>query len=176
MYHRYYANGAWGTYGGAWDNLGGSVATAVAASLYPTRMDIFGNSYGTYTGSTILYHKVWSSNAWSSWESLGQANIAYPAAVTYLGPQHMEVFEPFNDGVYRKYWNGSSWVPSITGWSRVSGTIPIPGSTLVTSWGSTRLDVFTLQNLTNFATYKLVHTFSDDGGLNWSPWETIPGQ
>ena len=44
--------------------------------------------------------------------------------------------------VYHKWWNGSAWGPSLTGYEYMGGAIL--GQPKAVSWGSNRLDVFVI--------------------------------
>jgi hypothetical protein len=53
------------------------------------------------------------------------------------------VFVTGTDGaLYHKWWNGSSWGPSVTGFERLGGVCI--GEPEVASWGPNRLDVFVI--------------------------------
>jgi hypothetical protein len=45
-----------------------------------------------------------------------------------------------NSGLYHKWWDGSAWHPSVTGYEHLGGTII--GQPRVVAWGPNRLDVF----------------------------------
>jgi len=47
-----------------------------------------------------------------------------------------------NSALYHKWWNGSAWGPSVTGYEHMGGVIQ--GSPEVVAWGSNRLDVFVI--------------------------------
>jgi hypothetical protein len=64
-----------------------------------------------------------------------------PVAVTAWGSNRLDVFVRGTDrALYHKWWNGSSWGPSLTGYEYMDGVIE--GSPEVVSWGPNRLDVF----------------------------------
>ena len=54
-----------------------------------------------------------------------------------------------NSALYHKWWNGSAWGPSVTGYENMGGTII--GQPKVVAWGPNRLDVFVIG--TNSALY-----------------------
>jgi hypothetical protein len=58
-------------------------------------------------------------------------------------PNRLDIFGLGTDNqMYHKYWNGSAWGPSVTGWEALGG---IFGSApAVVSWGANRLDIFGL--------------------------------
>lgn len=173
-FHRYNSQGVWGPSTG-WDNFGGAAQRVQVVSQYPNRMDVFTRGLGT---DTNVYHKVWSSGAWSpagtTWESLGGTVSGIPVSAVYSNAQRVNIFESRTDGIYYKYWNGSSWSPSAKGWTRQ--TPPLAGNYLalaadnpmpvVVSWGSNRLDLFTVKDQT------IRHTFSNDG-TTWAAWESL---
>ena len=57
------------------------------------------------------------------------------------GPNRLDVFVIGTDSaLYHKWWNGSAWGPSLTGYENMGGVIV--GHPEVVSWGPNRLDVF----------------------------------
>ena len=47
-----------------------------------------------------------------------------PPRVVAWGPDRLDVFVTGTDSqLYHKWWNGSSWGPSVTGWEAMSGVI-----------------------------------------------------
>jgi hypothetical protein len=62
--------------------------------------------------------------------------------------------------LYHKWWNGSAWGPSLTGYEDMGGTII--GQPRVVSWGPDRLDVFVVG-----ANSRLYHKWWD--GSAWGP-------
>jgi hypothetical protein len=47
-----------------------------------------------------------------------------------------------DSALYHKWWNGSAWGPSVTGWEYMGGVCASPPR--VVAWGPNRLDVFVL--------------------------------
>ena len=47
-----------------------------------------------------------------------------------------------NRALYHKWWNGSAWGPSVTGYERLGGVCV--GQAEAVSWGANRLDVFVI--------------------------------
>jgi len=87
------------------------------------------------------------------------------------GPNRLDTFARGVDGaVYHKWWNGSSWGPSVTGWEYMGGFTT--GTPEVVSWGPNRLDVFV-----RGADLALYHKWWD--GSAWGPsvtgWEYLGG-
>ncbi|TFV66469.1 zinc metalloprotease [Blastococcus sp. CT_GayMR20] len=72
--------------------------------------------------------------------------------------------------MYHKWWNGSSWGPSVTGWESLGGICASPPT--VVAWGPNRLDVFVIG--TDSALY---HKWWN--GSSWGPsvtgWENMGG-
>ncbi|HEV3470930.1 MAG TPA: M43 family zinc metalloprotease, partial [Pyrinomonadaceae bacterium] len=61
--------------------------------------------------------------------------------VVSWGPDRLDLFVVGTDrALYHKWWGGSSWGPSLTGYERQGGVILSPPE--VASWGPNRLDVF----------------------------------
>ena len=64
------------------------------------------------------------------------------AAVAW-GPDRLDVFGlGTSNEMFHKAWNGSAWLPSLTGWEALGGTFNSPPA--VASWGANRLDIFGL--------------------------------
>ncbi|MCC6361998.1 MAG: zinc metalloprotease [Bryobacterales bacterium] len=63
--------------------------------------------------------------------------------VVSWGANRLDVFVIGTDrALYHKWWNGSAWGPSLTGYEAQGGIIP--SNAEVASWGPNRLDVFVL--------------------------------
>ena len=61
--------------------------------------------------------------------------------VVAWGPNRLDAFVVGTDrALYHKWWNGSAWVPSLTGYETMGGVCT--SSPQVVSWGPNRLDVF----------------------------------
>ena len=75
-----------------------------------------------------------------------------------------------DSALYHKWWNGSAWGPSVTGYEFMGGTII--GQPRVVAWGANRLDVFVIG--TDMA---LHHKWWN--GSAWGPsvtgWEKMGG-
>ena len=68
--------------------------------------------------------------------------MSAPRAVAW-GPDRLDVFVTGTDGaLYHKWWNGSAWGPSLTGFERMGGVCV--GDPEVATWGPNRLDVFVI--------------------------------
>ena len=82
-------------------------------------------------------------------ESLGtdgfndQFFVSSPAAVSW-GKNRLDIFGILsNSTLLHKYWDGSAWQPSASGWE--SWGDGFNGNPVATSWGENRLDVWALQ-------------------------------
>ncbi len=63
--------------------------------------------------------------------------------VVSWGPNRLDVFVTGTDsGMYHKWWGGSGWGPSITGYENMGGKVI--GNPEVVSWGPNRLDAFVI--------------------------------
>jgi hypothetical protein len=83
-----------------------------------------------------------------------------PEAVAW-GPNRLDVFVVGTDrSLYHKWWNGSSWGPSLTGYEYQGGLIV--GNPTAVAWGANRLDVFVVG--LDFALY---HKWWN--GSSWGP-------
>lgn len=61
--------------------------------------------------------------------------------VVAWGPNRLDIFVIGTDSaLYHKWWNGSAWGPSITGYENMGGTCT--SQPRVVAWGPNRLDVF----------------------------------
>jgi hypothetical protein len=61
--------------------------------------------------------------------------------VATWGPNRLDVFVIGTDSaLYHKWWNGSAWGPSLTGYENMGGVCT--SRPRVTAWGPNRLDVF----------------------------------
>ena len=59
------------------------------------------------------------------------------------GPNRLDVFVLGTDrALYHKWWNGSAWGPSLTGYERMGGVCISPPKAV--AWGPNRLDVFVI--------------------------------
>jgi Peptidase family M28/Repeat of unknown function (DUF346) len=76
---------------------------------------------------------------------LGQTTAApRPSGpVVAWGPNRLDVFViGTNSALYHKWWNGTAWGPSVTGYEYMGGVIQ--GRPKAVSWGANRLDVFVI--------------------------------
>ena len=66
-----------------------------------------------------------------------------PPRVATWGPNRLDVFVLGTDrALYHKWWDGSNWGPSVTGYEYMGGICMSPPE--VVAWGPDRLDVFVL--------------------------------
>ncbi len=64
-------------------------------------------------------------------------------AVNSWGANRLDIFGlGTDDQMYHKAWDGSEWLPSVTGWEAVGGGFNSPPA--VVSWSANRLDIFGL--------------------------------
>ena len=81
--------------------------------------------------------------------------------VVAWGPNRLDAFViGTNSAMYHKWWNGSSWGPSVTGYQAMGGQIV--GKPVAVAWDSNRLDAFVRG--TNMALY---HKWWN--GSSWGP-------
>ena len=126
--HRWWNGSGWG----AWEDLGGNLASAPAVTSWGTnRIDVFARAT-----SGALQHKWWNGTGWSGWESLGGAVVGDPAAVAW-GPNRVDVFVRGTDNVlWHRWWNGVGWGV----WEPLGGVLS--SGPAAASWAPNRLDVF----------------------------------
>jgi Pro-kumamolisin, activation domain/Repeat of unknown function (DUF346) len=161
---------------------GGSLMNALRAnapvnrsvvSWSANRLDIFG--LGT---DHAMYHKAWNGSAWlpssTGWEGLGglfSYSYESPPAVAAWAANRLDVFDLGTDNqMYHKYWDGSKWGPSPTGWEALGGVFTSPPSAV--AWGANRLDIFGLGT-----DRQMYHKYWN--GSQWGPsptgWEALGG-
>jgi serine protease AprX len=91
---------------------------------------------------------------------MGGTLLGSPTVVSW-GPNRLDIFVVgTNRALYHKWFDGSNWGPSLTGYEFMGGTIV--GQPRVVAWGPNRLDVFVVG--TNRALY---HKWWN--GASWGP-------
>jgi hypothetical protein len=132
MYHKDFTNSTlqWSPSQTGWEGLGGVFASvpAIVESGSPLdRVDVF--ALGT---DNQMYHRSKSYfGGWDSgWEALGGTFTSAPATDwVYLGNNisgvHV-VATGTDNQMYHKYFDGSTWRPSQTGWEGLGGNFTIP--------------------------------------------------
>ena len=143
-WHKWWNGRAWLPSMTGWESLGGiciNVPTVVAWG--GDRLDLF------VTGTDLAcWHKWWDGKAWQpsmgGWESLGgilQASpLGGPVAVSWH-PNRLDLFTVGTDGaLWHKWWNGSAWRPSATGWESLGGVCASRPAAV--AWAPNRLDLF----------------------------------
>src|SRR2546425_13374163 len=71
---------------------------------------------------------------------MGGLSVSGPEAVRW-GPNRIDVFVLGTDrALYHKWWDGTAWKPSLTGYEEMGGLIQ--GQPKAVAWGPNRLDVF----------------------------------
>ncbi len=105
------------------------------AALKNTAKDIGPAGWDQHSGAGIIRPKL-------AFDSIARASSASSPVVSW-GANRIDAFViGTNSALYHKWWNGSAWGPSVTGYEFMGGTIL--GSPEVVSWGPNRLDVFVL--------------------------------
>jgi len=114
----------------------------VKAAIKNTAKDIGPAGWDQHSGAGIL-------RARAAFDAIVQAPESSGPVVSW-GPNRLDAFVIGTDSaLYHKWWNGSAWGPSVTGYENMGGAIV--GSPEVVSWGPNRLDVFVVG--TNSALY-----------------------
>ena len=169
LYHKAWAGSQWFPYTTGYDYLGGVVVgNPTVASWDHDRLDIF--VVGSDGG---LYHKAWDGSQWlpsqTGYDNLGKPNpggaiVGNPVVVSW-DHDRLDIFVVGSaDGaLYHKAWDGSQWLPSVTGFDYLGGVIV--GSPAVVSWDHDRLDIFVRGTDT-----ALYHKAWD--GTQWLPSQT----
>ncbi|ETS73775.1 hypothetical protein PFICI_14721 [Pestalotiopsis fici W106-1] len=114
LFHKYYING-WSE----WEDLGGGpfVGNPVATSWGEDRLDFWAiNSDGE------LFHTYWDGHSYSDWESLGGEFTDTPKVVHWK-PERIDIVgRGLSSDIYHgKSFDGSQWLPSVTGWFDLAG-------------------------------------------------------
>ena len=114
----------------------------VKDALKTTAKDIGAGGWDPYAGAGIIRARA-AFDATSSIPSSSGPVAAWAA-------NRLDVFAVgTNSALYHKWWNGSAWGPSLTGYEAMGGVIQ--GSPEIVSWGANRLDAFVVG--TNSALY-----------------------
>ncbi|WP_208025663.1 S8 family serine peptidase [Niastella caeni] len=125
----------------------------VKTVLKNTAKDIGPAGFDQHSGAGIIRPK-------QALESIAAAPSASGPVVSW-GPNRLDVFVIGTDSaLYHKWWNGSAWGPSLTGYENMGGTII--SAPEVVSWGPNRLDVFVVG-----ANSALYHKWWN--GASWGP-------
>jgi hypothetical protein len=137
MYHKYWDGNTWHPSQTGWEALGGVFVSAPAIAGFQSTnpLDIFG--FGI---DNQMYHKYWDGSAWhpsqTGWEGLGGLFVS-PPSVGGLDTQDLKlniVCDGTDNHMYHKYWDGSAWHPSQSGWEALGGTfVSAPASAGTTS-------------------------------------------
>jgi serine protease AprX len=105
------------------------------SGLMDTAKDIGPAGWDQYSGAGIIRGKA-------AYDATARPASNSGPAVSW-GPNRLDVFViGTNSGLYHKWWNGSAWGPSVTGYEYMGGVIV--GSPEVVSWGPNRLDAFVI--------------------------------
>ncbi|KAL8749433.1 MAG: hypothetical protein Q9184_006811 [Pyrenodesmia sp. 2 TL-2023] len=122
-----------------------------------------------------LWHLYWDGSQWSEWECLSGSDdepVDHVDVASWSANHFDVVVLGRDDKKYRyKYYDGSSWQPSTSGWYDRPG-VTFDSIPSVISWGPSRLDIFGVS-----ADDKLLHQAWT--GYDWYPgveqWETLSG-
>jgi serine protease AprX len=107
-------------------------------ALKNTAKDIGPAGWDQHSGSGIIRAKA----AYDSFPGTATGTIRTPSEpVVAWGPNRLDVFVVGTDsGLYHKWWNGSAWGPSVTGYENQGGKIISDPKSV--AWGPNRLDTF----------------------------------
>ena len=114
-------------------------------------------------GDNAVWHRAFSSGAWSGWQSLGGYGLNDPSIVSW-GPGRLDAFVRGGDNQLWHKWYTGTW----SGWGPL-GAPPggLVNSIDVTSWAPGRIDI-----VTRGADNAVWHKWWDNG---WSGWESLHG-
>lgn len=118
LQHQWWDGRKWGR----WENLGGSLNTAIALQQSPAsdglkqRYDIFAvNKQG------VLLRSVWTGSKTLPWEELGKTIISAPAVASWT-QNHLDVFGLNSvKALVHQAWDGKTWSPSISEANNLGG-------------------------------------------------------
>ena len=139
----------------AWIDLGnpsGSGLSSIEAVSWGFgRLDVFG-----VASNRVVWHKAWDGLNWGAWENIGLVSMdggvtgASEIRAISWGPGRIDLF-PANTvlasgntvALLHKWYSGSVWGPSQTGWETIGTGAASAGYSIdAVSWGPNRLDVF----------------------------------
>jgi subtilisin family serine protease len=136
-----YRNGFGGT-SGATPKVAGTAALILEANPNLTHAEI--RTILNATGSEVITDAGKPVGSFLNAEAAVRAAvrpIASGRSVVSWGPNRLDAFVVGSDSrLYHKWWNGSAWGPSLTGYEDMGGLII--NSPEVVSWGPNRLDAF----------------------------------
>jgi len=105
----------------------------VKNALKTTAKDIGPGGFDQHSGSGIIRAKA-------AYEAIA-ATRSVSGPVVSWGPNRLDAFVIGTDSaLYHKWWNGSAWGPSVTGYENMGGVIVTDPESV--AWGPNRLDVF----------------------------------
>jgi ABC-type taurine transport system substrate-binding protein len=162
LYHKWWDGISWKPSLTGYEYMGGLIQGQPKAVAWgANRLDVF------VTGTDgALYHKWFDGGAWkpslTGYEKLGGilASNAEIEAVSWSA-NRLDVFViGMDSALYHKWFTGSAWGPSLTGYERMGGICTSPPRAV--AWGANRLDVFVTG-----ADSALYHKWWD--GSTWGP-------
>ena len=125
----------------------------IKQALIGSAKDIGPVGWDQYAGAGIIRAKA-------ALDRLGGAVRSSGSVVAWSADRLDAFVIGTNRAMYHKWWNGSAWGPSVTGYESLGGVCTSPAE--VVSWGANRLDAFVIG--TNRALY---HKWWD--GNAWGP-------
>jgi len=142
--------------------------TVTAVRRNSTTTDVFGRG--------IEGQVVWgtrTATSWTGFQLLGAPNggrtIGAVDAASAGGRVDL-VVRGSDHRLYHKYFNGTSWFPSQTGWNSVNSPV-VTSDASITKWTSNRIDIFVRGD--NPPSVR--HAWTDNGGSSWG-WEDLGGR
>ena len=107
----------------------------VKAALKTTAKDIGPAGFDQHSGTGIIRGKA-------AYDTVA-ATSRVSGPVVAWGPNRLDTFVVgTNSALYHKWWNGSSWGPSVTGYENQGGVVVSDPESV--AWGPNRLDVFVI--------------------------------
>ncbi len=166
VWHKWWDGIDWRPSQPGWDPVGGETIDTPVAVARDSGLDLF-----VRRSDNAMWHRRLNGSIWGPWESLGGNLWSNPTCVSW-GPNRLDCFAPLLGGlnglVSHKWWDGTNWGPSKTGWVSLNGETRF--APMAVTWGEKRLDVFVRG--TDDAMW---HTWWDPNTPNWGTWESLGG-
>ena len=178
MFTKYWDGSVWHPSQTGWQALGGLFVSPPAVAL----RDQFTFDIVALGTDNQAWHKYWDGSAWhpsqTDWEPLGGEfvrSLEIAGAYSAHAPFSPMIFGVGTDNqMYYKYWDGSVWQPSQSGWSLLGGLfVSSPTTAGVETFGGAGALPFNIFALG--AANQMLHRYWD--GSSWQPtnWESLGG-
>jgi Repeat of unknown function (DUF346) len=178
IFHKEWTGSSWWPSVTGWEDLGGLGSDSNGFASAPVAVSSGGSTLDVFVvdGQGFLNHKWWNGSSWGpstfEWENLGTPGVGSVLVGTPTVTAHgsgLDLFARDQSGsVFHKWWNGSSWGPSLRGFEYMGAS----SSSIAVTDRSGLLDLFGYDR--NGA---LQHKWWN--GSSWNPavtgWENLGG-